>query len=172
MARISSSVIPICVSECQIQPYHNFRELANAIASALVDQMVVQMRQGAFFGTSPVRKGALPGNPVFFYTGLQGTPQQQVGWGRIWLSRFIGGTGQALGINSYDSFNTVPRSWIQAQTDLLMGHPELWYPGDTPRPTRTLKAFSDCYCQALAAAAQATYALLGIPDGETWRTDS
>ena len=169
---ISLCVTQTCVSDSKCRPHCGSGRPANPTCSATVDQMVARMRQGAFFGTSAVRKGALPGNPVFFYTNLPGTPQQQVGWGRIWSSTFIRAMGGGATANSYDSFNAVSTSWLEAQLDLLVQNPRLWYPGDTPRATRTLKAWSDCYCQALAAAAQAPYALLGIPDGATWRADS
>lgn len=53
--------------------------------------------------------------------------------------------------------NTVPRSWTEPLIDRLLGHPELWCAGGSPRATRAMKTWSDCYCQVLIAATQAPY---------------
>lgn len=141
--------------------------------SALVSEMVTQMRQGAYFGTSTILRGALPGHPPFFYSNVPNTnAATSITLGRVWLAWFIASTGITdFGSMSYDILNAIPRPWIKATADRIRNYQELWLPGDSDG-SETYVAFNDCYCEAVAAAAQAPYALLGIGDGRTWLPDS
>src|SRR3954467_6387985 len=91
------------------------------------------------------------------------TAIQSISYGRIWLSAFIKATGDdRFGVTSYDSYNAVSDSWIKATLHRYISDPAMWVQGDVIGAPLTFGAFSDCYCQALAAAALAPYALFGI----------
>jgi hypothetical protein len=157
--------------KCQLETTAS--ETANTTVSALVSEMVAQMRQGAYFGTSTILRGALPGYPPFFYSNVPNTnAPTAAALGRVWLAWFIEKTGITdFGSMSYDIYNAIPINWIAASVRRIRNYQELWLPGD-PDGSRTFDAFNDCYCQAVAAAAQAPFALLGIGDGLTWLPDS